>query len=113
MKTAAPNPIRKKLSNYKSVGFRPGEHLRAELEKLSEELSSPVSNFTISDILREGVSAFWTHIRAYMRAKAGNEVIPADVVDRIVAAGIRAHQLGLDPNEIDQALGRALDQKSR
>ncbi len=105
--------MRKKLSNYKSVGFRPGEQLRAELEKLSEELSSPASILTISEILREGVTVYWSHIRAYMRAKAGRGGLPADVVDRIVTAGIRAHQLGLDLNEIDQALGRALDLKSR
>jgi len=113
MKTFPPEPMRPKLSNYKSVGFRPGEHLRAELEKLSVELSTPASILTISDILREGVTVYWSHIRAYMRAKAGHCDLPTDVVDRIVTAGIRAHQLGLDPTEIDQALGRALDQKSR
>ncbi len=111
MKTATPGPRYEKLSCCKSVGFRPGEELRAELEKLSAELSCSGSILTISDILREGVSAYWVHIRAYMRAKARQRGIAIEVVDRIVAASIKAHQLGLDPQEIDRALDQALARK--
>lgn len=111
MKTITPGPRYEKLSGCKSVGFRPGEELRAELEKLAAELSCSGSILTISDILREGVSAYWLHIRAYMRAKARNRGIPIDVVDRIVAASIRAHQDGLDPQEIDHALDLARARK--
>lgn len=109
---AVMNSTANKLSNYKSVGFRPGKRLRAELERLAQELSTPDSSVTISDILRDGVNAYWSHIRAFMRAKARHKGIPDEVVNRIVASGIRAHLLGLNPRDIDHALGHALTQKT-
>lgn len=105
------NPVIRKISNFKSVGFRPGESLRLELEKLSEELSRPDRKVTISQILREGVTVFWPHIRAYMRAQAKRDSLPPEVVARLVVASIRAHQSGLHPSEIVQALSQALSKK--
>lgn len=113
MKRARCNPTVQKLSNSKSVGFRPGENLRIELEQLSAELCRRGSRITVSDILREGVTAYWIHIRAYMRARARAGNVPRKTAMRIIASALKAHQYGLEPGEITRALRQALEAKAR
>jgi hypothetical protein len=99
------------LSSAKSVGFRPGLELRAELDKLAAELSRPGVEVTLSEIIRDGVTAFWPQIRAYIRAKTQTGGLDPALLDRIVAAGTRAHQLGLSAEDIETTLAQALAAK--
>lgn len=110
MKSAVCEP-RFNLSSAKSVGFRPGHELRAELDKLAAELSRPGVEVTLSEIIRDGVTAFWPQIRAYVRAKTQTGGLDPALLDRIVAAGTRAHQLGLSAEDIERTLEQALAAK--
>lgn len=100
-----------RLSSAKSVGFRAGPGLRRELEQLARRLSRPGATVTISDILREGVTAYWPQIRSYIRAQARSAQVDPRTYLSIVAAGTRAHRLGLSPREIKSALDQALAAK--
>lgn len=100
-----------KVSASKSVVFRPGAQLRSDLDQLAAELSRPGADLTISDILRDGVTAFWPQIRSYIRTQAQIGAVNPIALDAIVAAGTRAHQLGLTPAEIEAALETALAAK--
>lgn len=55
-----------KLSAAKSIGFRPGPALRAEVDDL---LNS--TNWTTTDIARVGLQAFWQDIKAIVKATPG------------------------------------------
>jgi hypothetical protein len=105
--------LKARLSSAKSVGFRAGPGLRRELEQLARRLSRPGATVTISDILREGVTAYWPQIRSYIRAQARTTMIEPRTYLSIVAAGTRAHRLGLSSREIKSALTQALAAKVR
>jgi len=113
MKRTTRSPTVQKLSNSKSVGFRPGEELRIELEDLAAELCRIGSRITVSDILREGVTAYWVHIRAYMRTRARAGNVPRKTAMRIIASALKAHQRGLDASDITRALVQAIEAKAR
>jgi len=100
-----------RLSSAKSVGFRAGPELRSELEHSARLLSRPGAAVTISDILREGVTAFWPQIRIYLRAQARVGGITPRSLTAIRAASTRAHQNGLSLAEIKSALQQALTVK--
>ena len=106
-----PDKSKVRLSSAKSVGFRAGPGLRRELEDLARRLSRPGANVTISDILREGVTAYWPQIRTYIRAQARTAMIDPRTYNSIVAAGTRAHRLGLTAREIKAALTQAIAAK--
>jgi len=106
-----PDKPKARLSSVKSVGFRAGPGLRRELESLARRLSRPGATVTISDILREGVTAYWPQIRSYIRAQARAAAIEPRTYLSIVAAGTRAHRLGLSPREIKAALEQAVSIK--
>lgn len=112
MNNISDNP-KARLSSAKSVGFRAGPGLRRELEQLARLLSRPGTTVTISDILREGVTAYWPQIRSYIRAQSRTAMIEPRTYLSIVAAGTRAHRLGLSPREIKSALAQALAAKDR
>ena len=112
MNNPSDNP-KTRLSSAKSVGFRAGPGLRRELEHLAHRLSRPGATVTISDILREGVTAYWPQIRSYIRAQARTAKIEPRTYLSIVAAGTRAHRLGLSSREIKSALSQALAAKIR
>lgn len=112
MNNISDNP-KARLSSAKSVGFRAGPGLRRELEHLARRLSRPGATVTISDILREGVTAYWPQIRSYIRAQARTTMIEPRTYLSIVAAGTRAHRLGLSSREIKSALTQALAAKVR
>lgn len=103
----------RRLSSAKSVGFRAGPELRRELVALARTLSRPGSQVTISDILREGVAAFWPQIRLYVRAQSNASQVPPRAFATIVAAGARAHRHGLTAAEIRVALSEAWQAKRR
>jgi len=102
-----------RLSSAKSVGFRAGPGLRRELEQLARRLSRPGATVTISDILREGVTAYWPQIRSYIRAQARTTMIEPRTYYSIVAASTRAHRLGLSSREIRSVLTQAVAAKAK
>lgn len=102
-----------RVSSAKSVGFRAGPELREELETLAVRLSRPGAHVTISDILRDGVTAFWPQIRTYIRAQSRTGVIRPRTFASIVSAGTKAHLNGLSPADIRVALAAALSPKSK
>lgn len=102
--TSKPTPA----SRAKSVGFRAGSHLRQELESLSRELSTPAHPVTISDILRDGCTAYWPHIHAYMRARVRHRSITPRILAQLITAAVKAHRLGLKPADVERALNTAL-----
>ena len=102
-----------RVSSAKSVGFRAGPELREELESLAERLSRPGAQVTISDILRDGVTAFWPQIRTYIRAQSRSGVIQPRTFASIVSAGTKAHLHGLSPADIRGALSAALSAKTQ
>jgi hypothetical protein len=101
-----------RVSSVKSVGFRAGPELRAELERLAGRLSRPGAQITISDILRDGVTAFWPQIRTYIRAQSRTGVIRPRTFASTVSAGTKAHLRGLTLADIRCALSAALSAKS-
>jgi len=101
-----------RVSSAKSVGFRAGPELREELERLAGRLSRPGAQVTISDILRDGVSAFWPQIRTYIRAQSRSGLINPRTFASIVAAGTTAHRRGLTPADIRGALAAAVSAKT-
>lgn len=108
-----PDKPKTRLSSAKSVGFRAGPGLRLELEQLARRLSQRGATVTISDILRMGVTAYWPQIRSYVRAQARTATIEPRTYLSIVAAGTRAHRLGLSPREIKTVLAAAIAAKAR
>lgn len=62
-----------KLSDGRSISFRPGAVLRSELEKLETE-----TGIRISDQLRAGLTAFWPDISALIRATGARRVLPPE-----------------------------------
>jgi hypothetical protein len=102
-----------RVSSAKSVGFRAGPELRDELERLAGRLSRPGAHVTISDILRDGVTAFWPQIRTYIRAQSRTGLIRPRTYASIVSAGTKAHLRGLTPADIRGALSAALSAKTR
>lgn len=104
--------IKPRVSSAKSVGFRAGPELRDELERLAGRLSRPGAQVTISDILRDGVTAFWPQIRTYIRAQSRTGVIRPRTFASIVSAGTKAHLRGLTPADIRSALSAALSAKT-
>jgi len=77
MKISTRHTTNSKLSAPRSIGFRPGARLRAQIEMLSDELSRPGAKVTISAIVRDGMAAFWPQIRAHLRTRARRRAKPA------------------------------------
>lgn len=94
------------------MSLRTGAALRAALEELANELSTPLAPVTISDIARDGLLAFWPQIRAWHKARAADTSLTADEINRTVAAITKAHQLGLDVADIEAAITNALTAKA-
>ena len=82
-----------KLSSARSLNFRPGPAIREAIEALAAETGR-----NPSDILRDGIAAYWPEIEALNRNLARNAA-PGEVatlrswVDGCAAAA----RLGLDP----------------
>lgn len=90
MEPATTTPPPSKLS--KSVGFRANPELRSKIESLAGQTQRD-----ISDILRDGVVAFWPEIEALNR-QLGRRATTEDVA-RLRAwmdAGREAHALNID-----------------
>lgn len=77
MKVSTKHATTSKLSAPRSIGFRPGSKLRAQIEMLSDELSRPGAKVTISAIVRDGMEAFWPQIRTHLRTRARKRARPA------------------------------------
>lgn len=58
--------VKSQFSLAKSIGFRPGAEFRAEVEQLAKD-----SHWTISDIARVGMQAFWPDIQALVLVSGG------------------------------------------
>lgn len=81
-----------KLSMAKAVGFRPGA-LREKLDALSA-----ATGRDISDILRDGITAYWPEIEA-LNTTLGRSASPQEVtkVREWIDACTHAAKLGIDP----------------
>lgn len=98
-----------KLSSAKSVGFRPGA-LRGQLEALLADLQKRDPNARLSDILRDGVTAFWPQIEAFIRARTESRVSPEQLT-KIVLVSASALQNGMTVDELETAILDAIEEK--
>ncbi len=95
-----------KLGSAKSIGFRPGPVFRKELEDLTT-----THRWSISDVARVGLQAFWPEIRALIIA--GGSKVPKTEADILrlreqIELCRTAEARGVDPK---QALIEAMEAK--
>lgn len=95
-----------KLSAAKSLGFRPGP-LREKIEALHADLLKVDPSAKISDILRDGFSAFWPQIEAYTRARQQCTCNPEQLAALTLMCA-HAQTMGLTADDIERTLGDLL-----
>lgn len=98
-----------KLSGSKSIGFRPGA-LRKQLDDLFEELAKQDAGLRLSDLVRDGLTAFWPQIEAYLRARQQTKVDPA-ILAKLTVITAKAMEHGVTEEELEVLLSGLLEQK--
>lgn len=98
-----------KFSSSKSIGFRPG-FLRADLDALLGELQIHDSGLNLSDLVRDGLTAFWPQIAAYLRARQQTKLDP-QVLAQMTTICAKAIEMGLTPAQLEEQLAHLIEQK--
>lgn len=97
-----------KLSSSATIGFRPGA-LRKKLDDLHADLIQLDSGLKLSDLLRDGLEAFWPQIEAYLRARQRSGLEPARLAE-LTSLCAEAMKLGVTPEQLRGQLATLVDQ---
>ena len=97
-----PSATREKLSSSKSIGFRPGA-LRGKLDTLYAELQKQDSGLKLSDVVRDGVTAFWPQIEAYLRARQQTNLDPVQLATLTIVCA-KALEHGVTAEQLEEQL---------
>lgn len=98
-----------KLSEVPTITFRPGS-LGAKLADLAEELSTESAPITVSDILRDGLTAFWPQIEAYLTARQQTQ-LDAGELAKLTSVCARVREHGISHEELERVLDDLLARK--
>lgn len=85
-----------------TIQFRPGD-LGGVINTLLLELQVKQPGLTKSDVVRDGLRAFWPQIAAYLLARQESAVDTATLA-RIVGSCSRAIELGVTPDQLESRL---------
>ena len=95
-----------KKTRGKLIGFWPEPSFRLEVDELAR-----LSNWTISDIMRAGVTAFWPDMRALVLAHADQKKLTPEALAEtreMLALWRSARERGID---LKSALSNALNEQ--
>jgi hypothetical protein len=103
------SPTHEKLSSTKSIGFRPGA-LRGKVDTLYTELLRHDSGLKLSDIIRDGVTAFWPQIEAYLRARQQTHIDPVALAQLTIVCA-KAIEHGVTPAQLEEQLDTLIERR--
>jgi hypothetical protein len=103
------NPSPEKLSSSKSIGFRPGV-LRGQLDGLFSELAKNDTGLRLSDLVRDGLTAFWPQIEAYLRARQQTKLDPVEL-SKVTVVAAKALENGITAEELEGMISDLMEQK--
>lgn len=101
-----------KLSNAKSLGFRPGTRLRGDIAEFLRELKKSGRKVGLSEFLRETLKHFWPQIRTWWMSDTLGVELTSEETSRVLGAIKAAQTYGLTVTELECLITEAVNQKA-